>query len=66
MVEWTADQITDAIAKAIRAHDLEVVVSLLRMLALTDPHRAEVVYGAMLAVLDGHGKDAPREGAAGG
>jgi len=57
----TSEEITGAIASAIREHDFAAVSSLLKLLAVRDPHRAGVVYGAMLAVLDGHGKDAPRE-----
>ena len=61
MAEYTTGQIEAAIAEAIRAHDFPAVVSLLKMLALRDPHRAEFVYEAMLAVLDA-GKSAPGEG----
>ena len=49
--QYTAGQIETAIAEAVRAHDFPAVVSLLRMLAVADPHRAGVVYGAMLGVL---------------
>ena len=66
MAELTAAQITEGIAAAIRAHDFEAAISLLRLLAAKDPHGAGVVYESMLAVLDTGGKDAPGEGAAGG
>lgn len=49
--EYTADQIEQGIASAIKAHDFPAVVSLLKMLAVRDPRRAEVVYEAMKAVL---------------
>lgn len=58
----TPGEIEAGIAEAIRVHDYPAVVSLLKLLAIRDPYRAEVVYGAMLAVLDGAGKIAPREG----
>jgi len=64
--QYAPGEIEAGIADAIRARDFPAVVSLLKMLAVRDPHRAGVVYGAMLAVLDGHGKDAAREGTAGG
>ena len=52
MPEYTTDQITAGIAEAIKAKDFPAVVSLLKMLALKDPHQAEVVYESMLAVLE--------------
>ena len=50
--DWTADQITASIAQAIKARDFPAVVALLKMLALKDPHQAEVVYQSLLAVLE--------------
>jgi len=61
MAEYTSGEIEEGIAEAIRACDYPAADELLQALAAADPHRAGVVYGAMLAVLDGHGKDAPRE-----
>jgi len=55
--QYAPGQIEAGIAEAIRARDFPAVVSLLKMLATVDPHRAGVVYGAMLAVLDGHGRE---------
>lgn len=49
--DWTAGQITEGIALAVKERDFEAVVALLRMLALKDPHKAEVLYQSMLAVL---------------
>jgi hypothetical protein len=46
------EQIMGGIAKAVKAHDFEAVNSLLRLLAVKDPEQAEVVYKAMLAVLE--------------
>ena len=45
------EQVMDGIAKAVKAHDFEAVNALLRVLAVKDPHQAELVYGSMLAVL---------------
>ncbi len=59
--EYTATQIEDGIAEAVKARDFPAVVSLLKMLAIRDPHRAEFVYEAMMAVLDA-GKSAGDEG----
>lgn len=49
--DWTADQITEAIALAIGGHDFKAVTSLIRMLAVKDPHRAELVYESVKAGL---------------
>ncbi len=49
---YTAEEITKGIANAIEARDFPAAVSLLKMLAVRDPHRAEVVYESMMAVLD--------------
>ena len=49
---YSAEQITAGIAEAVKAHDFPAVISLLKMLALTDPVQAEIVYTSMLAVLD--------------
>ena len=45
------EQVMDGIAKAVKAHDFEAVNVLLRVLAVKDPHQAEVVYESMLAML---------------
>ena len=47
----TAEQVVEGIAKAVKAHDFEAVNVLLRVLAVKDPHQAEVVYESMLAML---------------
>jgi hypothetical protein len=47
----SSEQVMEGIAKAIKAHDFEVVVTLLKVLAVKDPHQAELVYGSMMAVL---------------
>ncbi len=62
----TAEQVMEGIANAIKARDFEAAVTLLKVLAVKDPHQAEVVYGSMMAVLDAGGESAPREGAADG
>ena len=62
--DYTPAQIEEGIANALKARDFPAVVSLLKMLACRDPYRAEVVYGAMTAVLDM--KSAAREGAPSG
>jgi hypothetical protein len=41
--EFTADQITESIANAIRDREFEVVVGLIRLLALQDPDRAQLI-----------------------
>lgn len=41
--EFTADQIVAGIASAIAEREFEVVVALLRMLAVRDPRRAQDV-----------------------
>lgn len=41
--EWTAEQIEDAVGRAIANHDFEAVVPLVKLLATKDPHRAELV-----------------------
>ena len=60
--QYTADQIEAGIAEAVKARDFPAVVSLLRMLACRDPHRAGVMYEAVTAVLDI--MSAAREGSA--
>ena len=52
MPEYTPAQIEEGIANALKARDFPAVVSLLKMLACRDPHRAKVVYESMTAVLD--------------
>lgn len=42
-IPWTADQLTQGIAKAIEVHDFEAVADLLRILTTVDPHRAETI-----------------------
>lgn len=51
--KFTSDEICSGIASAVKARDFPAVISLLKLLALQDPHQAEVVYQSMLAVLDG-------------
>lgn len=51
--KFTPDEICQGIASAIKAKDFSAVISLLKLLALADPVKAEVVYQSMLAVLDG-------------
>ena len=60
------EQVIEGIAKAVKAHDFEAVITLLKVLAVKDPHQAEVVYGSMLAVLSADGKSAVREGGSDG
>ena len=50
--DYTPTQIEEGIAEAVKARDFPAVISLLKMLALRDPHRAEVVYESMTTVLD--------------
>ena len=50
--DYTPAQIEEGIANALKARDFPAVVSLLKMLALRDPHRAKVVYESMTTVLD--------------
>ena len=50
--QYTPAQIEEGIANALKARDFPAVVSLLKMLALRDPHRAQVVYDSMTTVLD--------------
>ena len=50
--QYTADEICEGIAEALKARDFPAVVSLLKMLACRDPYRAQVVYESMTAVLD--------------
>ena len=50
--DYTPAQIEEGIAEALKARDFPAVVSLLKMLALRDPHRAKVVYESMTTVLD--------------
>jgi hypothetical protein len=42
-----ADRLTEGIANAIRAHDFDAVAGLLKVLAITDPHRAQAVYDTL-------------------
>ena len=51
--KFTSAEICSGIASAVKAHDFPAVISLLKLLAVQDPHQAEVVYESMLAVLDG-------------
>ena len=43
MPEFTSAQILDGINHAIKARDFEVIPSLLRLLAVQDPHAAQAV-----------------------
>lgn len=47
MSEFTAEQITAGIAKAIKARDFEAVPGLIRLLALQDPDAAQSVLDAV-------------------
>jgi hypothetical protein len=60
--QYTPAQIEEGIAEALKARDFPAVISLLKMLAFRDPHRAQVVYESMTTVLDI--MSAAREGAA--
>ena len=62
--QYTATQIEEGIANALKARDFPAVVSLLKMLAFRDPYRAQIVYESMTAVLDI--MSAAREGVADG
>ena len=48
MNEYTDAQIETAIIKALAAQNVEAVASLLTLLALQNPHRAEVLRDLML------------------
>jgi hypothetical protein len=39
--DFTADEIADAVAKAIHDHEFTVIPGLIRLLALNDPQRAQ-------------------------
>lgn len=60
----TPEQVMGGIAKALKAHDFEAVITLLRVLAVKDPHQAGIVYEAMAAVLAG-GEDGDDDGSRG-
>jgi hypothetical protein len=51
MSDFTADEITEAIASAIKACDFPAVEALLRRLAVTDPAQAQRVYDTIQAGL---------------
>ena len=56
----TADQIMEAIAAAIKDHNFKAVTSLIRLLAVKDPHAAELAYESIkagLAIRRGDGGD---------
>jgi hypothetical protein len=57
----TAEHVMGGIAKAVKAHDFEAAITLLRLLAVKDPHQAERVYEAIAAVLAGGGEDSSDE-----
>jgi len=40
-IPWTAEQLTESIAKALKARNFEAVTDLLRLLAVVDPSRAQ-------------------------
>lgn len=44
MSEFTDEQITDAIAAAIRDHEFHAIEGLIRLLALQSPSKAQEVY----------------------
>ncbi len=48
MSEYTDDQIETAIMSALQKHDNEAVVGLLMLLALQNPHRAEIIRDTIL------------------
>ena len=49
----TADEILTGIASAVGAHDFKTVDGLLRLLGVSYPCRAEIVWTVMRAALDG-------------
>ena len=51
-LKFSSGEICAGIASAVKARDFEAVASLLKLLALQDPHQAEIVYQSMLAVLE--------------
>lgn len=51
MSQPTAEQLTDAIARALHDGNVDAVEGLLRMLAVVDPHRAQDVYDTIQAGL---------------
>ncbi len=48
-IPWTADQLTESIAKALKARQVDAVPPLLRLLAVVDPHRAQDVLDTISA-----------------
>lgn len=59
--EFTADQIADAISKALREHEVTVIPGLIKLLALKDPTRAQAIYdtiqlGIAISRYDDHKK----------
>lgn len=45
--EFTPDQIEDAIARAVKDHEFDVIPSLVRLLAVQSPDRAQRVLDAL-------------------
>ena len=50
--EFTPDQITGGIAMAIRDRDLAVVPGLLKLLAVQDPARAQLIFDVIRIALE--------------
>lgn len=51
--DWTADQLCDGIAAAIRERDFEAVKGFMFLLAVKDPKRAQTVHDMIQAVGEG-------------
>jgi F0F1-type ATP synthase delta subunit len=47
--EFTAEQLTEGIANALKAHNMEAVKDFLTVLAFVDPHRAQDVMDMLQA-----------------
>jgi len=60
--DWMPDKLMALIAEAVEARDFEAVPYLIALLAVKDPHQAEVVYESMMAVLQSCGESAATEG----
>lgn len=46
--DFTDDQILEAVSRAIKAHDMPAVASLIRALALQAPDKAQAIYDAVV------------------
>lgn len=58
VAEFTAAQIEHAIAMAIKERNFPMVIDLLKLLALKDPERAQIVYDVLCIATARHGRNA--------